>query len=138
MPVQYKMFIDGEWVDASNGETFPTENPFTGEVWATIPRASEADSERAATAAALSGHKVNLIGNIIVTQVGSLKWAFAAVAADAFQAAVSTLVVFGLAGEWAARQARHPGTYGIALIDGLDALTPDDVRVGARVVVGQV
>ncbi len=51
MPVQYKMFIDGEWVDASNGETFPTENPFTGEVWATIPRASEADSERAATAA---------------------------------------------------------------------------------------
>ena len=33
-----------------------------------------------ATAAALSGRKVNLLGNIIVTQVGSLKWAFAAVA----------------------------------------------------------
>jgi putative spermidine/putrescine transport system permease protein len=32
-----------------------------------------------ATSAALSGHKVNLLGNIIVTQVGSLKWAFAAV-----------------------------------------------------------
>lgn len=32
-----------------------------------------------ATAAALSGRKVNLLGNIIVTQVGSLKWAFAAV-----------------------------------------------------------
>jgi len=66
----------------------------------------------------------------------ALTGAFAAVAADAFQAAVSTLVVFGLAGEWAARQANRPGTYGIALIDGLDALTPDDVRVGARVVVG--
>ena len=33
-----------------------------------------------ATAAALSGRKVNLLGNIIVTQVGSLNWAFAAVA----------------------------------------------------------
>ena len=32
-----------------------------------------------ATASALSGRKVNLLGNIIVTQVGSLKWAFAAV-----------------------------------------------------------
>ena len=32
-----------------------------------------------ATPAALSGGKVNLLGNIIVTQVGSLKWAFASV-----------------------------------------------------------
>ncbi len=32
-----------------------------------------------ATSAALSGHKTNLLGNIIVIQVGSLKWAFAAV-----------------------------------------------------------
>jgi putative spermidine/putrescine transport system permease protein len=32
-----------------------------------------------ATSAALSGRKVNMLGNIIVTQVGSLKWAFAAV-----------------------------------------------------------
>lgn len=33
-----------------------------------------------ATSAALSGRKVNLLGNIIITQVGSLKWATAAVA----------------------------------------------------------
>jgi putative spermidine/putrescine transport system permease protein len=33
-----------------------------------------------ATSAELSGRKVNLLGNIIVTQVGSLKWAFASVA----------------------------------------------------------
>lgn len=32
-----------------------------------------------ATSSALSGRKVNMLGNIIVTQVGSLKWAFAAV-----------------------------------------------------------
>lgn len=33
-----------------------------------------------ATSGALSGRKVNLLGNIIVTQVGSLKWALASVA----------------------------------------------------------
>ena len=64
--------------------------------------------------------------------------AFAAVEPDAFQAAVAALVVFGLAGEWAAQQARHPGSYGIALIDGLDAVTPERVRDGARVEVGEV
>lgn len=32
-----------------------------------------------ATSAALSGRKVNLLGNIIIIRVGSLKWAFAAV-----------------------------------------------------------
>ena len=32
-----------------------------------------------ATTAALSGRKVNVLGNIIVTQVGSLKWALASV-----------------------------------------------------------
>lgn len=51
MVTDYKMFIDGEWVASGSGESFPTENPFTGEVWATIPRATEEDAERAITAA---------------------------------------------------------------------------------------
>jgi aldehyde dehydrogenase (NAD+) len=51
MAVHYKMYIDGEWVDSSSGETFPTENPFTGEVWANIPRATAEDAERALAAA---------------------------------------------------------------------------------------
>lgn len=45
-----------------------------------------------ATAAALSGHKVNLLGNIIVTQVGSLKWAFAAVAGVVLTAVIAAIV----------------------------------------------
>lgn len=48
-----------------------------------------------ATAAALSGRKVNLLGNIIVTQVGSLKWAFAAVAGVVLTGLIG-LVVAGL------------------------------------------
>ena len=45
-----------------------------------------------ATSAALSGRKVNLLGNIIVTQVGSLKWAFAAVAGVVLTVVMGTVV----------------------------------------------
>ncbi len=48
-----------------------------------------------ATPAALSGRKVNMLGNIIVTQVGSLKWAFAAVV-GVILTAVMAVVVAGL------------------------------------------
>lgn len=48
-----------------------------------------------ATPSALSGRKVNLLGNIIVTQVNSLKWAFASVA-GVILTIVMTIVVVGL------------------------------------------
>ena len=48
-----------------------------------------------ATASALSGRKVNLLGNIIITQVGSLKWAFAAVI-GVILTAVMAVVITGL------------------------------------------
>ncbi len=53
----YKMLIDGEWVDSVNGTTFETTDPYTGEPWATIPRGSPADADRAVDAAerAMSG-----------------------------------------------------------------------------------
>lgn len=43
----YQMFIDGAWVDASDGGTFDSENPATGEVWCRVPEATEADVDRA-------------------------------------------------------------------------------------------
>jgi putative spermidine/putrescine transport system permease protein len=45
-----------------------------------------------ATPAALSGRKVNMLGNIIVTQVGSLKWAFAAVVGVVLTALMAAIV----------------------------------------------
>lgn len=45
-----------------------------------------------ATASALSGRKVNLLGNIIVTQVGSLKWAFAAVIGVVLTVVMATVI----------------------------------------------
>lgn len=47
-----------------------------------------------ATASALSGRKVNLLGNIIITQVGSLKWAFAAVIGVILTAVMALVITF--------------------------------------------
>src|SRR5688572_32813886 len=48
---RYKMFIGGEWVEAASGETFPSDNPFTGKPWALIPKGSTQDADRAVKAA---------------------------------------------------------------------------------------
>jgi acyl-CoA reductase-like NAD-dependent aldehyde dehydrogenase len=47
----YRMLINGEWVDASDGGTFESENPTTGEVWSSVPEATEDDINRAVEAA---------------------------------------------------------------------------------------
>src|SRR5262245_55648367 len=51
-PLRYQAFIDGIWVDAASGETFGSEDPFSGDVWAILPRCHAADAERAVEAAA--------------------------------------------------------------------------------------
>jgi len=47
----YQMLIDGKWVDASDGGTFTSLNPSTGEIWCTVPEATEADVDAAVNAA---------------------------------------------------------------------------------------
>ena len=37
---QYKMFINGEWVDSESKKTFETLNPENNEPWAVVPEAS--------------------------------------------------------------------------------------------------
>ena len=46
-----KMFIDGEWLNAASGKTFPTYNPATGEVMANVAEGDREDVERAVRAA---------------------------------------------------------------------------------------
>ena len=48
---QFPMYIDGEWTPARSGRWFDSKNPFTGEPWAQMPRADEADVDRAVKAA---------------------------------------------------------------------------------------
>jgi phenylacetaldehyde dehydrogenase len=46
-----KMLIDGKWVDAISGKTFPTYNPATGEVLAQVAEGDKADIDAAVKAA---------------------------------------------------------------------------------------
>ena len=45
------MHVDGRSCEAAAGRWFDTKNPFTGEVWARIPRAQAEDADRAVRAA---------------------------------------------------------------------------------------
>ncbi len=45
------MLINGEWVAASDGAFFESVDPSSGEVWAQVPEATEADVDRAVRAA---------------------------------------------------------------------------------------
>lgn len=47
----YSMLINGKWVQASDGKTFDSFNPATGEVWSKVPEATEADVNLAVEAA---------------------------------------------------------------------------------------
>tara|TARA_B100001057_G_scaffold9185_1_gene8411 strand:+ start:769 stop:2250 length:1482 start_codon:yes stop_codon:yes gene_type:complete len=47
----FKMYIDGEWVNSSSGKKIETLNPENNEVWATVPEASEKDVDKAVQSA---------------------------------------------------------------------------------------
>lgn len=51
MTKKYQMYIDGQWVDSENSETIDSYNPYTEEVWATIPVATKNDVDKAIQAA---------------------------------------------------------------------------------------
>jgi aldehyde dehydrogenase (NAD+) len=50
-PVRYQAFIGGVFIDAANGAVFESEDPFSGESWALVPRCTAADVDRAVEAA---------------------------------------------------------------------------------------
>src|ERR1700722_21003559 len=47
----HKMLINGKWVEAASGKTFPTYNPATGEVLSRIAEGDQEDINRAVKAA---------------------------------------------------------------------------------------
>ncbi|MDC1279704.1 aldehyde dehydrogenase [Pelagibacteraceae bacterium] len=48
---QYKMFIDGEWVDSESKKTFETLNPEINKAWAIVPEANAKDVDKAVKSA---------------------------------------------------------------------------------------
>ncbi len=49
--IQTKLFIDGQWIDSSDGKTFDVINPATEEIIYTIPAATKQDLDQALAAA---------------------------------------------------------------------------------------
>ncbi|PMC34285.1 carnitine dehydratase [Bacillus sp. UMB0899] len=48
---KYKMFINGEWMEPSSGEYFPSYNPATAEPWCYVAKGSSEDVDRAVQSA---------------------------------------------------------------------------------------
>ena len=81
MMQQYQLFIDGGWRDSQSQRWFDTVNPYSGEVWARIPQANDADVEAAVSAA----HKAQKTGEwpaLTATQRGQMLRKFAEILAD--------------------------------------------------------
>ena len=80
-----------------------------------------------------NGHELMTRVTALGCALSAVVAAFCAVGEDAFEATVSALAVYGVAGEMAAEQASRPGSYRVAFMDMLDAITAADVAARLKV-----
>ena len=81
-----------------------------------------------------NGHPLMTRVTAVGCALSAVVAAFCAIADDAFEASVSALAVYGVAGEMAAERAQSPGSYRVAFLDQLDQITPNDVIQRLKVV----
>ncbi len=81
-----------------------------------------------------NGHELMTRVTALGCALSSVVAAFCAVGEDAFEATASAIAVYGVAGEMAAEQASRPGSYRVAFMDMLDAITPADIAARLKVV----
>ena len=100
---------------------------------ASVTGAVDHVSDGEAVAAIANGHE--LLASITGTgcMSSAVTGCFLAVAESPFDGAVEALVAFGVAGEDAARVARGPGSFHVALYDALAALEPATLSGRAKV-----
>ncbi len=67
----YQQFIDGQWVDPASGQWIESIEPFSGAVWARIPRGNADDAE-AAVLAAHRAFEADAWSGLTATQRGAL------------------------------------------------------------------
>src|SRR5208337_5607128 len=70
---KHKMLINGKWVEAASGKTFPTYNPATGEVLAQVAEGDREDIERAVRAAR-AAFETGPWGKLTASERGRLIW----------------------------------------------------------------
>lgn len=124
----------GKGVDAADGvdpEVARALARQTGAVVAvTGPVDYVTDGERGAEIA--NGHPLMPRVTALGCALSGLVGAFVATG-PAYEFTVEALAYYGLAGEIAARHAQGPGGFAVAFLDALAALTPEDLRQGARI-----
>jgi phenylacetaldehyde dehydrogenase len=74
---QHRMLIDGRFVLAASGKTFPVYNPATGDVIARVPEAEREDVDRAVTAARRAFDEGPWSRKMSTSQRGQLIWKLA-------------------------------------------------------------
>ncbi|MDG2320959.1 MAG: aldehyde dehydrogenase [Rhodospirillaceae bacterium] len=78
---KYQMYIGGEWCDPASNEWIDTVNPYSGEVWAQIPKGGAADVDAAVSAADAAFRSSEWRG-LTATQRGKLLCQFGDILAD--------------------------------------------------------
>ena len=71
------MLINGKWVAAVSGKTFPTYNPSTGEVLANVAEGDKEDMNRAVAAARAAFQKGSPWKKMTPSERGRLMWKLA-------------------------------------------------------------
>jgi phenylacetaldehyde dehydrogenase len=74
---EHRMLIDGKFVKATSGKTFPVYNPATGEVMAHVPEAEAVDVDRAVRAARRAFDEGPWQRKLTASQRGRLLWKLA-------------------------------------------------------------
>ena len=74
---QHRMLIDGRFVLAASGKTFPVYNPATGDVIARVPEAEREDVDRAVTAARRAFDEGPWTRKMSTSQRGQMIWKLA-------------------------------------------------------------
>ena len=69
-----KMLINGKWVEAASGKTFPTYNPATGEVLARVAEGDREDIDRAVKAARAAFRNRALVQDDAPRSADALIW----------------------------------------------------------------
>ena len=64
MKVNNKNYINNDWVDALDGETFEVENPYTEEIIAQVPYSQKKDVDRAVLAAKAAWKDWKVLGSL--------------------------------------------------------------------------
>ncbi|MFY9691089.1 MAG: aldehyde dehydrogenase family protein, partial [Candidatus Acidiferrales bacterium] len=76
-----RMLINGKWVDAASGKTFPTYNPSTGEVLAHVAEGDKEDID-SAVAAARAAFEKGPWRKLTPSERGRLMWKLACLIED--------------------------------------------------------